>query len=273
MTAHAFGSRIWINGHLADAGGVLLPICDRGFTLGDGIFETMLWTGTHVRFLSDHMARFTQSAHELGFVLPAPLARIEAGLIALSTDSAGAPGALRLTLTRGSGPRGLAVPDIATPMLIATIAPFVLDPNPVDLATVVTTRHAGAPSARFKTLSYIDNIMALAQARTAGADDAIMLGTTGNIACASGANLLIRHKGACLTPALEDGALPGIVRGRLLKAGLIEEARIPPRQLELCSGAALTNALIGVRHVRTIDRRVLTADAVWARSLIDALTR
>jgi branched-chain amino acid aminotransferase len=272
MTVWSFGSRIWINGELMDAGLASLPMSDRGFTLGDGLFETMLWTGTHVRFLSEHMARFTQSAAELGFVLPVPLDEIEAGLLALSADAAGGLGALRLTLTRGSGPRGLAIPDSATPMLIASIAPFVLNPNPVDLATVVTTRHAGAPSARFKTLSYIDNIVALAQARIAGADDAIMLGTTGNIACASGANLIIRHKGTCLTPAREDGALPGIVRGRLLKAGLIEEARVTPRHLELCSAAALTNALIGVRNVGSIDRRALTADTVWARSLIDALT-
>jgi branched-chain amino acid aminotransferase len=271
MTSVTLGSRVWINGALLDASSAVIPITDRGFTLGDGLFETMLWTGTKIRFFADHLTRLANSGDELGFALPMPIEDIERALIALAADAQGTLAALRVTLTRGGAPRGLAIPVPASPLLMATIAPFVKPVHPVSLKTVVTTRHAGAPSARFKTLSYIDNIVALDQARKGGAHDAIMLSTTGHVACASSANLVIRLKGRILTPAVEDGALPGIVRGRLLKAGLVGESHITPAQLALCDGAVLTNALIGVRPVGIIDGRSIMTENVWVEAMIDAL--
>jgi branched-chain amino acid aminotransferase len=265
------GSRVWINGSICDAQSAHVGVTDRGFTLGDGLFETMLWTGTQLRFFDDHIARLAKSADELGLVLPYTADQIKAALENLAKDTMGAAGALRLTVTRGSGQRGLAFEPHMCGLMMATLAPFETPTTSVKLAIVATTRHAGAPSARFKTLSYIDNIMALHQARLLGADDAIMLGTTGNIACVSGANILLRCKGAVLTPALEDGALPGIVRGRLIQAGLVEEARIAPSLLAHCDGGVLTNALIGARAISSIGDKVFSSAPKWRLKLIDAL--
>jgi branched-chain amino acid aminotransferase len=271
MTNKALGSRVWINGEMVDAHQATFPLADRGFTLGDGLFETMLWTGWEVRFFDAHMARLAQSAEALGLQLPCSVEAVKAGLNALAENAASSKAALRLTLTRGNGPRGLAIPEIAHPQLIATIAPLVENTSTVRLKTVSIPRAIGTPSARFKTLSYVDNIIALREARAGGGDEAIMLGTNGNVACASSANLVIRYKGANLTPALEDGALGGIVRGRLLAVGLIEEAHIIPSQLAQCEDAALTNALIGVRGVAFIDGRALGSGRIWCQSLTDAL--
>lgn len=270
--AAALGSRLWINGAIAQASETTVPLTDRGFTLGDGIFETMLWTGTRLRFFSDHMARLSHAAAELGFVLPATAGEIETGLNTMAYDANGARAVVRLTLTRGSGPRGLALPYPAAPSLMATLAPFANNSAAANLQTVSVTRHAGAPSARFKTLSYIDNIIALKQATQAGGDDAIMLGTTGYVACASSANLILRYKDTALTPALEDGALPGIVRGRLIRTGIVQEARISQAQLGLCNTAVMTNAIIGVREVGQIDGRSCTSEPDWTRSLLEVLT-
>ena len=113
--------------------------------------------------------------------------------------------------------------------------------------------------------------MALKDARACGADDAVMLGTTGYVACATSANLIIRYQGRNLTPALEDGALAGIIRGRFIRAGIVEAARISPAQLATCDVAVLTNALIGVREISCIDGRRLSHDALWFESLSQAL--
>jgi branched-chain amino acid aminotransferase len=265
------GSKVWFNGTIIPIDQAHVGLSDRGFTLGDGLFETLLWTGTHIRFFDDHMARLSRSAVALGFEIPRTTGDIKAGLEALAQDAAGASAALRLTFTRGIGPRGLAIPDTGQPCLIATIAPLNVTKDGVSLQTVAIQRNAGAPSAQFKTLSYIDNIMALAQARALGGDDAIMLGTTGNIACASSANLIMRLNGKSLTPALTDGAMAGVVRGHLIKAGLVEEANISPEQLLTCDSAALSNALIGVRGVQSIDHRTLNFDAYWLEKLQAAL--
>jgi branched-chain amino acid aminotransferase len=271
MTNNAIGARVWMNGAIVDSAQAHVPVTDRGFTLGDGLFETMLWTGTEVRFVDDHMARLTQSARALGFELPYSVETIKTGLSALGEDAAGSRAALRLTLSRGSGPRGLAIPETATPQLIATISPLVDNVTAVCLKTVSIPRAIGTPSARFKTLSYVDNIMALREARAGGADEAIMLGTNGNVACASSANLVIHYKGSNLTPAISDGALAGIVRGRLLKVGKIEEAHISAEHLAQCERAALTNALIGARKVTSIDGRELDANEIWSQSMAEAL--
>jgi branched-chain amino acid aminotransferase len=263
MTGAVIGSRVWIDGEMVLADEASVSLADRGFTLGDGLFETLLWTGHEIRYFGDHMVRLAASANALGLILPQPVDAIEAGLKALGLDADGQAAALRLTLTRGPGPRGLSLPNPSTPRLIATLAGFTRPTKPVNLKTVTIMRNCGAPSARFKTLSYIDNIMALNQAQALGGDDAIMLGTSGNVACASSANIVIQFEGQNLTPALDDGALPGIVRGRLIQAGLIKEARISPEMLAASSRAALTNALIGVRGIASIDDRQLEIAPSW----------
>ena len=271
MTDLQLGSRVWMTEQILAADQAHVPISDRGFTLGDGLFETMLWSRDKVRFFDEHMTRLAASCAALGFIIPCTIREIGAGLADLARDAGGGPAALRLTLTRGSGLRGLAAPDKPESRLIATIAPIKPVTTPASLKTVSITRNPAAPSTRFKTLSYIDNIMALQEARLAGADDGVMLGTTGYVACTSGANLVIRHQGSNLTPALEDGALPGIVRGQLIQAGLIEEARIAPALLSTCDAIVQTNALIGVRWVAEINGRLLPAPQGWAQSLIDTL--
>jgi branched-chain amino acid aminotransferase len=265
------GSRVWIDGEMLRAEEASVSLADRGFTLGDGLFETLLWTGHDIRYFDDHMVRLANSAKAIGLPLSQSVEAIGAGLTALARDADGQAAALRLTLTRGSGPRGLLLPNPSAPRLIATLAGFTRPTKPVNLKTVTINRNCGAPSACFKTLSYIDNIMALNQAQALGSDDAIMLGTNGNVACASSANIVIQFAAQNLTPALEDGALPGIVRGRLIQAGLIKEARISPQMLAVCSRAALTNALIGVRLVSSIDNRQLDIAPSWFGDLMDGL--
>ncbi len=269
--AALLGSRIWIDGCLVDADLARIGTSDRGFTLGDGLFETMLWTGHQIRFLDDHLARLTKSADALGIALPVPIDVVKAGLAQLTDDTDEQIGAIRLTLTRGTGPRGLALPLEGASALIASIGAFSVPDQPVHLKSVTIARNSGSPSAQFKTLSYIDNIMALDQARKQGGDDAIMLGSTGNVACTSSANLIVRYQGVALTPALKDGALPGIVRGRLLAAGLLEEAHIHPDMLPNCTQSALTNALIGVRPVASINDHRFDIDCQWLEPFKQAI--
>jgi branched-chain amino acid aminotransferase len=271
MTTKTSCSTIWLDGQLIDATQDRIDPTDRGLTLGDGLFETMLWTGRDIRFFADHMIRLHASATLLDMVVPQSVKAIHAGLMALGQSALDQRATLRLTLSRGPSPRGLAIAAQSQPQIRASLSPFVPWVGPVSMQSVTITRNSGAPSARLKTLSYIDNIMALNQARKDGADDAVMLGTTGYIACASSANIVISFQGKNLTPALGDGALSGIVRGRLIAEGLIEEASLSPSQLAICDHAALTNALISVRPVGAIDGRQLEQNPAWIKALLSAL--
>jgi branched-chain amino acid aminotransferase len=265
------GSKVWLNGRVLDQGAAHLDVADRGFTLGDGLFETLLWTGHEIRFVDDHLARLTQSAAALGLDMPFDVAALKAGLLALTADGGGQTAALRLTLTAGSGPRGLARQAMAIPTCLITIAPYAVPPGPVRLKSVSIRRNCGAPSARFKTVSYLENIMALEEAKALGGDDALLFGTSGYVACTASANIIIRLDEGALTPKQDDGALVGIVRGRLLARGLVTEAHVDPAMLGAASACAVTNALIGVRPVSEIDDRQLEVNEAWMRDLRNAL--
>ena len=272
MTTSPLGDLCWHNGRLVTMEEVRIDPTDRGFTLGDGLFETLLWTGHEIRFFEDHMARLGHGASQLGLAITFSISDLENGLLALAHASGLSRAALRLTVTRGVGPRGLKVPDTSLPNVLAMIATVPTEFPAVDVRLVDIYRAFGAPSARFKTLSYIDNIVALSLAQAMGADDGLMRGPDGSVACATSANVLIQQGGKWHTPPLEDGALPGIVRGRLIRAGLVTESRIHVADLEMCQAACLTNALVGVRPIHTLNGRPLRAELGLFAGLIAALS-
>lgn len=249
----------------------MIPPDDRGFTLGDGLFETVLARGGELVALSAHLDRLTAGCVTLG--LPAP-ERADAGRLmrqALAdADLAADRAAVRLTLTAGSGGRGLDRPDAPQPRLVATAAPTPRPATPARLITAQVRRNEHSPASRLKTLSYLDNVLARAEARTAGADEAVMLNTQGLLACAAAANLFWIEGGTLFTPALTCGVLAGVARGEVLaRAGALgvttREVAAGPEALVAAEAAFLTNALIGVRAIGELDGRAYAPHGLIAR--------
>ncbi|MDO8483481.1 MAG: hypothetical protein Q7S35_00900, partial [Candidatus Limnocylindrales bacterium] len=56
---------VWVDGRLLPADGLHLSAFDRGFQLGDGIFETLRARGGHPTELAEHVARLRRSADGL----------------------------------------------------------------------------------------------------------------------------------------------------------------------------------------------------------------
>jgi len=255
--------RVWVNGDLRAAQGVV-DARDRGFALGDGVFETLLAQGGQVADFSAHLRRLSDGAAFLGVPLRFDEARLR--VAALETLAANglteARAAVRIVLSRGVGPRGLAPPVEADPVTLIGAAPAPAPPEPdpgLQLRTVSIRRNPSSPTARFKTLSYIDNVAALAEARAAGDDDALMLSTDGRVACAAAANVFVLSGSVLRTPRAADGALPGVVRKRLLALapglGLrAEERALMPADLG-AGTVFLANSLIGLRAARAVDGR------------------
>jgi len=233
---------------------------DRGATLGDGLFETILWrNGSAVR-LDRHIARMRASAKALGLPAPEALNNADAIIADLATRNSlvdqRAAVNLRLAVL---GPRGL---DRHTPHITfsARIAPAPASDTSIALATVSIRRNETAPSARHKTLSYLDQIEARREARALGADEAAQINTQSNLAGAAAGNLILITAARALTPRVIDGALPGTVRAELLAHSLIEEATLDAAQIAEAEAVAITNAIFGVRTVHSWDGRALAVD-------------
>jgi branched-chain amino acid aminotransferase/4-amino-4-deoxychorismate lyase len=249
----------------------VIPPDDRGFTLGDGLFETVLARRGELVRLGAHLDRLVAGCGVLG--LPEPDRAEAERLMRQALADAGledARAAVRLTLTAGSGGRGLDRPDPLAPRLIATAAAAPRPETPAALVTARVRRNHQSPAARLKTLSYLDNVLARAEAREVGADEAVMLNARGELACAAAANLFWIAEGRLFTPALGCGVLPGIVRGEVLAAAAelgvaVQAVRVGPEALAQAEAVFITNALIGVRPVAGVDDGIYSSHALVER--------
>ncbi|RZK39441.1 MAG: 2-keto-4-methylthiobutyrate aminotransferase, partial [Hymenobacter sp.] len=86
------------NGELLEAAQLALPLPNRGLAFGDGFFETLIFSGQHLRLATDHAARMQQAAAALYLPLPAPLATPEA----LAATLAGLAAASASGVARGA---------------------------------------------------------------------------------------------------------------------------------------------------------------------------
>ena len=249
----------WRDGEWIEDGDVL-PADDRGLTLGDGLFETLLAVEGGLAHAALHFRRLAASAAALGLPPPPEANRLEAvareALARNRLDRGRA--AVRLTLTAGRSVRGLARDPSAAGRLLVTASPAPEAGTPVRLATVSVRRNPASPASRHKTLSYIDSVMALRQAHEAGADEAVMFNTRGRPACAAAANLVFRIDGEMVTPPLSEGVLAGTTRTRLLEAlPEMVERRLTRAEARKADALVLTNALRGIRPALSWDGRDL----------------
>jgi len=267
-------SSVWFNGKRID-GPLPLDPADRGLLLGDGVFETVAVINGKALWLEEHLARLVKAAAELG--IAADLGLIRKAIAAL-TGEVGLQ-VLRLTLTRGPAARGLAGGG-DKPSLLATRDPLPRDflLQPVRLATSAIRRNEHGLASRLKTLSYIDNIAAAREAAVLGADDALMLNTSGKAASSTIANLFLLKGRELVTPDPSQGILSGIMRRTVLDLapglGLVPAERaIDPQELAGADAVFLTNSLRFVRPVTALDGRTLggrplddIVDALCARA-------
>ncbi len=253
----------WLNGEFQD-NSKAIDIADRGFLLGDGVFETILMVDGQPAFLQAHLERLRSGVTALG--IGADIIDTDVGHIvrelAQRNGTARGMGSARITLTRGPGARGLAYAmgeNDSTMLITASAYAPSAYAAPASLILSQHRRNEYSLTARLKTTNYLDNILARQEAVSAGADEAIMMNLSGRVACASAANIVMVQQQTIKTPPVEEGALPGIVRGVLLThaetIGLeIAEEAINLEELST-SALMLTNSLIGVRSARLLEGR------------------
>jgi branched-chain amino acid aminotransferase len=253
-------SRTWFNGALVE-GPLPVARAERGLLLGDGLFETILVLNAKPLWGNMHFLRLEASAAELG--IPFDRDGLDDALEVLLSGAPPGHQVLRVTLTRGSGARGLAGPG-GSPSLLLTLDPFdaALMFAPVTLASAAIRRNPASAAARHKTLSYIDNIAAAREAAARGAEDALMLNTRGAVACSSIANIFLLKASTLVTPARDQGVLTGVMRQALIHSAprlgfTVEERAVKTAELRKADAVFLTNSLRFIRPVTSVDGKPL----------------
>ncbi|HZM73403.1 MAG TPA: aminotransferase class IV [Candidatus Polarisedimenticolia bacterium] len=272
---------VWVDGRLHSADDLHLSVFDRGFQLGDGVFETLRARAGHPAELAEHLERLRRSADGLGIELQDDLEAIIAGAIgellrANELDGPDGDASVRITLSRGAyRGRGLLPPnEHVRPTLAVQAWPVPAPPaghleRGLALVASAVRRDPESPLAALKTTSRADYVYARLEARRAGADDALFLTTDGFLSEATSANVFIvrrpRRNGGpggsegpggsdaaeLATPAIACAILPGTTRGWILgwarEAGLATaETWLTTADLLAADEAFLSSSVAGI---------------------------
>jgi len=162
-----------------------------------------------------HLQRLARSAAGLGLELPEVATlreRADAVLAANELTEA----RLRITITGGPAPLGSERAAVPATVVIAASA---LTPWPptADVVTVPWPRNERGATAGLKTISYAENVRALAYAHERGAGEAIFANTRDELCEATGSNVFLVEEGTLVTPPEASGCLLGVTRALVLR--------------------------------------------------------
>jgi branched-chain amino acid aminotransferase len=277
-------ARIWLDGRLVPSDEAHVSVYDRGFQLGDGVFEALRARRGVAIELSGHLARLHESLAAMGFELPFSEAEIGAGISELlaaegmdsvepmdggpATEGGPRPGdaVIRLTVSRGFDPTRSVRPNPGGRATVAIQAWPYAPPSARALSEgerLITSRihrDAESPMAGIKTISRAELVYARLEAERAGADDAIFLTMDGRITEATTSNVLLICGTTCATPRLGTGLLAGTTRAWLVEHGEATGLTMVQRDLTLddafrADEIAICASIGGVIPVAFLDGR------------------
>lgn len=266
---------VFLNGRLMAEGEARIPIFDRGFLYGDGVFETVrIQSGKPFR-LEAHLARLETGLALLGIRIPDDPAGLRRHAVELIAANRCLDGVLRITVSRGVGSRGYSPAGAASPTVAMTLHPR--PSHGADNPRLITSRYriyAGDPLCGIKSASKLTHVLARAEAEAAGASEALLLNHRGELAETASSNLFWVRSGRLLTPGLGAGALPGVARGLVLELAAregvdVQEVCEAGTSLQDADEVFLSNVVSGLRRVESVDGRTIP-EAAWGSRLRDA---
>jgi branched-chain amino acid aminotransferase len=263
-------THVWLNGLLLPSDIPHLSVYDRGFQLGDGVFEALRARRGVAIELAGHLARLRSSLATLEIAFEFSDGDISAGIAALlaaegwdGIEPAG-DASIRITVSRGvDTARGL-IPAATGPASVV-IQAWPHTPPPARaveagerLITSAVRRDPDSPVAGVKTTSRAELVYARLEAARAGADDALFLTADGRVTEATTSNILLIRGDVCATPQLGTGILAGTTRAWLVDHGeavglQMVERDIRTQDLLNADEAAICSSIAGVLPFVSLD--------------------
>jgi aminodeoxychorismate lyase len=253
---------VFLNGQFVSESLAVVSINDRGFTYGDGLFESMRVVGGKPFRLAQHLERMVRGAEFLKIPLPHTAKEIQKFTDQLIEQNAMPDAILRIILTRGPGPRGYGPAEAGPPTLVMTLHPTPAAATDTTATWSLVTSPYKIPASdmlsSFKTTSKLLYVMARAEAAERGADEALLVNTNGEAAETATGNLFWVYQDKICTVPTGRGVLPGITRAVVLEIcqtlGLQTNKRvIKPEALRNSEGIFVTQSALGIVPVSAFD--------------------
>ncbi|WP_018150029.1 aminodeoxychorismate lyase [Leeia oryzae] len=251
--------RTLVNGVSTDQ----ISVADRGFMYGDGVFRTLKAVQGRLASWSRHYDKLASDAARLG--IPCPDVSVWEGDIRqlMQSEAELQDCVVKLTLTRGIGPRGYAVPAECTPTRVVQLSPLI----PPDAALYADGCLVGVSNvvmgsqpqlAGIKHLNRLENVLARTAMAGTGFFDALMLDEHGWVIEGIQTNVLLEMRdGRWLTPDLQRCGVAGITRDLIMQNARAQGveilvSKVSMTDIHAASHIWLTNSLIGALPVRTL---------------------
>ncbi len=206
----------YVNGQLINSDVAAISIFDHGFTVADGVFETVKIENGRAFALTRHLNRLANSCAGLGIKFPGLELLEEAVSQVCKYNQAIELGRMRITVTSGEGPLGS---DRLTgePTLVISVAQQVAWPATSEILLMPWIRNEKSPLVSYKTTSYAENVYALSIAKEHGFGEAIFLNSLGFLTEGTGSNVFLVKNQKVLTPSAHCGLLKGVTRDLVIE--------------------------------------------------------
>lgn len=239
-----------------------LPVLDRSYLYGEGLFETFRSYKGKIPFLDAHLDRFYHGAKFLGLQAP-PRQRIKAIVYALVKRQRTPDAYIKLVLSAQGSNIRLSKAQEASVNLAAYLEPFKryspeLYRTGIAATLIESVRNDAPPLCWYKTTNYLTKVIARREVEKKGVWEGLLCNPEGFLSEGSISNLFWTANRTLYTPSLAAGCLPGVTRATFLRAlrsaGIpCREVRALPQTLENADEILITNSLFEVLPVVTLD--------------------
>lgn len=255
-----------------------LPVSDRGFQYGDGLFETIEVLNGQLVFFEAHLQRLNLGCKTL--LLPEPdslLLKKEA--LQLSHDCQ--HGVLKIMITRGSGGRGYRQPESINPTRVLSLHPFPEYPDSFQqqgIKAIFCQQRLGLnPTlAGLKHLNRLEQVLARAEWDTAEIQEGLMLDINEHVIEGTMSNVFFVKNQTLYTPSLAQSGIAGIIRAFIIKTAATlgvqcEQGSFTKSQLLDAEEIFVTNSVIGIWAIKELEQKTFAKGSI-TQTLQTALT-
>lgn len=250
----------WINGSYCNLGEAKISIEDRGYLLGDGVYEVIRVYKGKPFYLDAHLERLQRSAEAIRIDLPHQLSDISSTAMELVDKSRCIEGYIYMQLTRGSAKRDHLFPADTLPTLVM----YTRDLEPIQaVEDILPVKAVTLPDERWlncyiKSTNLLPNLLARQKAAEGGAVEAILYRQDETVTEGTRSNIFAVIDGEVRTHPANNLILPGITRDIVL--GLLKDLSIPfsekafdLNELGTAEEAWVTSTTMEVNPIAAID--------------------
>jgi 4-amino-4-deoxychorismate lyase len=239
-----------------------IDLSDRGFQYGDGVFTTVRVQDGVPLFFGRHLDRLRHDGKRLAIPYVGSGVLLE-DVRALLGDRQQA--ILKIQMTRGMGGRGYRLPETVVPTRVVSLHPPAPYPaeypdSGVEVRYCRTRLGINPALAGLKHMNRLEQILACADWSAGPAVEGLMRDTEGYLVEGTMTNVFLVREGCLLTPFLDRCGVRGIMRSIIMEGAAelgitVSEERVSPADAEAADELFLTNSIIGLWPVRSLEHR------------------